>query len=253
MAFCLHIYKLIVDGGYRGFIDSYKSKSVAKNPDSNVMPQKWPFSLRLALGYRSRVGKDTAAEVIADDHGAHIIRFAEPVYDAATRYILWLKGGYYKDPELLQLTGGMMRASRNRPVDVAERKIREIELYGVFMRHNWCYYTPIAAMLKLTYNKLTSKYIGPNIVIVDMRYSDEMEMLKKHDFETVKITRRDYNQVIDRNTKHISEWGLDSKQFDHYWENLGTIDDWKHYTRQRVGKIVASKNVKITAFESSDD
>jgi hypothetical protein len=231
------------------FVDSYRSKSVAKNPDfDHPITQMNSFQyLKLALGYRSRVGKDTAADTIVSAYGGHVIRFAEPVYDTATKYLLWLKGTAFKHPGLLQVTGELMRNSNNRPVKVAERKIREIELYGVFMRHNWGFYTPIAALIKATYNKCTGKYIGGNVVVVDMRYSDEMEMLKSHEFETVKISRGDYNKVVDRDTTHISEWGLDTRTLDHHWENNSSIDNWKTYVIDRCEEIVKSKHIDYVA------
>jgi hypothetical protein len=248
-----HIYNLIIDGGYRNYITNYKSKSVAAAPTSNAVQPPHGTNLRLALGFRSRVGKDTAAEVIAEDHGAHIIRIAEPVYDAATQYIMWLKGGYYKDPNLLQITGEMMRSSRTPPVNVAERKIRKIELYGVFLRFNWSVFTPFMAITKYTYNKLTNRYIGGNIVVVDMRHTDEMEMLTHHEFETVKISRDNYNQVIDRNTKHISEIMLEKRQFHHHWENNGSLDDWKHTIRRHTADIIAAKSLPKVDYSDIDD
>ncbi|AMN83563.1 hypothetical protein D5b_00133 [Faustovirus] len=233
--YCL--YRYLTDSNHRAYVDGYRSKSVRGNTGS-VCPSG---GLKLALGYRSRVGKDTAADTIVHAHGGHILRIAEPVYDAATQYLFKLRGTAWKYPELLQMTGTLMRESRCSPVKVAERKIREIELYGVYMRHNWGIYTPISAMIKLAYNACTGRYIGRNMVIVDLRYPDEVEMLKKHGFETVKVMRDDYEKVIDRDTKHISEWGLNSHQFDHEWRNSGTIEAWQSTVLSACAGIIARK------------
>ncbi|QJX72135.1 putative deoxynucleotide monophosphate kinase [Faustovirus] len=222
--YCL--YRYFADSQHRAYVASYSSKSIkgADCPDLSATNG----GLKLALGYRSRVGKDTAADTILTAYGGHLIRFAEPVYAAATKHTLGITGTAFKHPGLLQITGEMMRShTYNSPVKIAHRKIREVELYGVFMRYNWGVYTPLAAAVKAAYNKCTGRYIGRNMVVVDMRYADEMEMLTKHGFKTVKITRGDYAQVVDRDTKHISECGLDEHEFDHTWENNGTIEAWK--------------------------
>lgn len=241
------LYRYLIDGTHRNFVDSYRSKSVAPNKASTEAPGADPVEeplarpIKLALGHKSRVGKDTAADAITETYGGHIIRFAEPVYEAAARYLLSLTGNAYKMPELLQLTGGLMRLSNNMPVRIAERKLGEIERYGVFLRHNWGVYTPLAAVVKAGYNKCTGKYIGRNTIVVDMRYTDEMEMLVRNDFETVRITRADYDKVVDRDTRHVSEWALDRSIFRHDWENTGTIDKFKADVKARCRDIFATK------------
>jgi hypothetical protein len=153
--------------------------------------------LKIAIGHEARTGKDTFADRIITLYGGYKLSPAEPLYDIATSIQQQLKKPVTKDPKLLQLLGEGMRNiyGDNVWVDTLVQRI-----------------------------KMRDSPEKPNILVVGMRYPNEMEVLKALGFITVKITRQD--RVIDRDPSHISEIALKNANFDHCIENNGTIEEF---------------------------
>lgn len=154
--------------------------------------------LRLALGYQSRVGKDTFASYVNYEHGCNILSFARGVYQVTNSIQTILGKPVEKDATLLQIIGTKLREhyGENVWIDRVARSIDEI----------------------------TTADPNANIIVTDMRFKNEMNWLKDHGFITIKITRND--RIIDRDPRHISEIDLEGAEFDYYIENNGTRDEY---------------------------
>lgn len=150
--------------------------------------------LRIAFGHKARSGKDTSAEYIVGNYGGVSLRFAEGVYDIAFDIQRRLGIVPRKDPALLQWVGDGLR-----------------KLYGANV---WC-------------DRVERQIEGNsayNIVIADMRYPNEAEMLRRKGFTLINITRKD--RPIDRDPNHSSEVALDNyPHYDYVIANDGTVED----------------------------
>lgn len=150
--------------------------------------------MKLAFGHKARSGKDTACEYFQKKYGGTILRFAKNVY-----FVQDLVQQYYnlpleKDPKLLQTIGeGLRELDPDIWVNLLEKDIHKTE---------------------------------DNIFISDLRYPNEMEMLKKNGFITVKINRP--NRPIDRDPNHLSETALNDAEFDIVINNDKDLDNFYH-------------------------
>lgn len=136
--------------------------------------------IRIAFGSKARVGKDTSADYIKERFGGNIVRFASPVYEIAGLIQQYLGKPNVKDPGLLQLIGNGLRNHYGNTIWTDRAEIQ---------------------------------FDDNNIIIPDMRFVNEFEMLKRNKFITVKLTRS--NRIIDRDPNDPSEIGLDNTQTDY--------------------------------------
>jgi hypothetical protein len=151
--------------------------------------------LRLALGHQSRVGKDTFAEYVVRAHGGLPLAFAAGVYDIAASIQRALGVQQEKDRDLLQMIGMGLRRRYGDDVWVDQVRNR------------------IAAAV--------CREPQMNIIVTDLRFPNEMLMLKKTGFITVKISR-----AAAPVTDHISETALAGAEFDYHLENNGTLGEF---------------------------
>lgn len=168
-----------------------------------------PTRIRIAFGNKARAGKDTAGAYILNKYGGERLSFAETLYDISYDVLASLGLPKQKNPALLQCLGGGLRA-RLYPevwVDVVKRKI------------------------------LQTDTVAPdtNLVVTDMRYPNEMRMLKEHGFITVRVNRE--NRPIDRDPNHESEIALDSAEFDYTINNDGTVEE----LYEKIEKIIRAR------------
>ena len=159
-----------------------------------VMNQHQDFKpIRLAFGHKARVGKDTAAAYVCKKYNGQSLRFATPVYEIAGLIQQYLGKPIQKDPGLLQLIGAGLRE----------------------------HYTP-DIWANFVQAQIRAADPMQTLCITDMRFPNEMEMLKKEGFVIVKINRHD--RVIDRDPNHISEISLDNATPDYTIDNDSDID-----------------------------
>lgn len=149
--------------------------------------------LRIAFGSQMRVGKDTACAWLLERYGGKSLRFAEGVYDIGDLIQKYFDKPRVKDGPLLQMIGLGLR-----------------EVYG---KDVWV-------------NRVESQIAAnpdSNLFACDMRFPNEADMLRKHGFTLVRLTRRD--RPIDRDPNHPSETSLNDYQFDLVIENDGTVEE----------------------------
>lgn len=132
----------------------------------------------IGLGHKARQGKDTTANWLVKHRGAIKLSFADALYDVA-RVVFGMKD---KDPALLQVLG----------TDVFRKKDPDVWVNNL-------------------YYKLKDK--APALVVIpDVRFVNEAEMVKSLNGALVKIQRLnpDDSQFLaaDRNPNHPSECAL---------------------------------------------
>lgn len=148
---------------------------------SQVAPMIRSPSIRLAFGYKAQSGKDTACDLIttwlSPRMRIHRLKFAKPVYDIS-HYIQEVCGfPKEKDRALLQSIGTWAR--RKDP--------------NVWVHH--------------LERQIVSCYSGDSMIVTDLRYPNEAEMLKTHGFKRIHIHRQPPQC---RMLVHESECAMDS-------------------------------------------
>jgi len=154
-------------------------------------------------GYKG-AGKDTVANVLQTNFGFKKMSFAQPIKDI-------VHSTFGIDQAILSGNGG-------------EREFREESLPG------WFYLSPRDMLqkigmafrtelhkdvwIKILENKI--KDIEQNIVIPDVRFKNELDMIKNHGF-CVGVYRPGYN-----GDNHASERGLDGVELPKVFNNNGT-------------------------------
>ena len=162
-----------------------------------IQPTTPHQGLRIAIGHKARSGKDTFADyMVAQYPNTTRMAFADKLYTVAARVQTELGYQPVKDPKLLQALGQSMKHvyGPNVWVDIIEKKILATD--------------PMV-----------------NIIVTDLRFPQEWDMLQRHGFTRVKINRP--NRPIDRDPNDISEIALDDYLFDHVIENIGSMDDYR--------------------------
>ena len=163
--------------------------------------------MRIALGYQSRVGKDTFADYLESKAPVIKIRFAESIYAITEKIQCELNLEIKKDPALLQLIGTILPEYYGRDIwmEKETKKIKEI----------------------------IAHFPQVSIIVIDMRTQAQFDALKALGFTTVKITRK--GRDIDRNVEHISEIALRDASFDYEITN----DKKKVNFYRKIDKLLA--------------
>jgi len=165
----------------------------------------------IGLVGRSRVGKDTAAEFLAAEHGFKIKRLAQPVKDACKVLYGW----------------------------------SDLEVESAAKEHedaNW-HVTPRFAMMHLTQamrecmgtNFFTRRFFetwdGEPVVIPDVRFEADIQEIHRRGGVTIKIVR-------EGGPDHSFEFTIDMLQTHHEIRNDGTIDDLKRRVHRCMTPVV---------------
>lgn len=155
--------------------------------------KKGKETMKIAFGYKQRSGKDTACDFLIEKFGGEKLSFATLLKGA--QYEVQDIFGFQpkKDRDLLQFLGQWAR-SKNPTVFVDDMINRTNEATG-------------------------------NVFVNDVRYPNEIEVLKKAGFMIMKINRQDRNTT--GNTQHESEILLDSvpdSEWDCVLSNNDTIE-----------------------------
>ena len=149
--------------------------------------------MRVALGHKARVGKDTIGSHLCATLGFKRLTFTEPLYHIVDTIQDTLGHDIQKDGDLMQMTG-----------DVCRKK-----------------YGPDVFIKPLLINVANSG--ATPIVVTDMRFKNEMQILKKLGFITIRVDRP--NRPFDRDPTHRSETELDDADYDYVIVNDGTIGE----------------------------
>ena len=145
------------------------------------------INMRIAISGKARSGKDTCAEYLTAFGSFTKIAFSEPLYDVTMCTQILLNAPVKKDPDMLQAFGEFLR--NHYP--------------GIFIN-----------ILEAKIFKCT------DVIVTDLRYKDEMAMLKMYGFKFIRINK--IQRDIDRDEDHLSEVDLDDATFDYVIDNNGT-------------------------------
>lgn len=179
----------------------------------------------VAFGYRSRSGKDTAANMFAALAGKRttVIRdaFAEDLKDVAyrlySRYGL-RRGAYYNTPEGERLRGVPLPVINKTPVQVwveLGMKCREI------WQDTWLDFV-------VDRSRLRSDAI---FVVSDVRFANEARAIKESGGYCVRVDR-------DTATINPSDVYLDDWDFDFVLNNNGTLNDLEKQVSNLVSEVI---------------
>lgn len=162
----------------------------------------------IALGHQARVGKDTFAEYVRSKvTHCYVIAFSDDLYICMWAIQDALGVPRHKDPKLLQSLGEGMKTVYGSDIWVNRVEQRIIDI-----------------MSRIIHDITTAPAKSITIVVTDMRFKTEREMLLRNNFKTIKITRK--NRVIDRDPNHISEIDLQDEPFDYHIANDGTVEEF---------------------------
>lgn len=158
--------------------------------------------VRIALGSKARVGKDQTADYFQDRRLFRRLSFAQDLYKCCDSIQTILGKNVEKDRLLLRTIGQGLKDvyGPNVWVETVEKKIQQCIL------------------------------LNENIIITDLRFKEEWDMLKKYGFTTIRVERDQKENA----GLHISEVDLDEKEWDLTIKNNGTLLD----LQQRVVDIL---------------
>lgn len=163
-------------------------------------------------------GKDTVGRHLVDEHGFFRIAFADALRNVAYELNPIIAGGMYEnDVKLVYLrevvdTMGWDEAKAYYP------EVRKaLQVLGVSIReYNPKFWIHIAAEKMLDVIKR-----GGDVVITDVRFPNEAELIETIGGEVWRIERPDVEQV----NEHISESAMDDWSFKHTLKNDSDIFD----------------------------
>jgi hypothetical protein len=158
--------------------------------------------LLIALGNKARVGKDT----FADNIKCHRFSFARPVYAVMQEMQDSVHQVRVKDRPLLRKIASMMRKHYGDNVFVDE------------IHNKLAHFIPCND--------------GLPIVVTDMRFKIEWNMLRQLGFTMVRIDRPG---IVTDN--HESECELDDMTYDYVLTNNGTLDDYTRNVQNFVSHL----------------
>jgi len=152
--------------------------------------------MRVAFGCESRVGKDTACDVLKNMFGGVILHFSYPLYEILYNSQTTLGFPHKKDRVFLQWVG--TEWARNQDPN--------------------CFVRLLENEIKENFDK--------NIFVADIRFPNELEMLKKNDFICCRIIRNDKPNV--ENVQHSSEHSLINADWDYTFYNNSTLEEFRN-------------------------
>lgn len=180
------------------------------------------FQIVGVSGY-ARSGKDTVGKILFDHAGLKPIAFADAVYDAAIALnpaIFFIKHG--KKPVRLNEVVDDLGWSEAKEIKEVRRTLQRIGTEvgrQVIDPDIW---------VKIAFRKASeAKKEGfPGVVFTDMRFRNEAHEVRFAGGRCWRIERPGVTPPTDDNGRvHISETDLAAWQFDHIFDNDGTVED----------------------------
>ncbi len=182
---------------------TYKVGYTPKLPTSPRPQSSTSRSIRLAFGFQSGVGKDTAHDLLvsllASRTRVHRLKFATPIYNITTNIQETTSLPIRKDRHLLQTIGTWGRQKDpNLWVNLFEKNLKRFE------------------------------HTSDALIVTDLRFPNEAEMLKRHGFKLIHIDRSSAITNC-RLLQHQSEYALENyTQWDYTINNDKDKDHLQH-------------------------
>jgi hypothetical protein len=157
--------------------------------------------VKIAFGYKRRVGKDTSCDYLVQKYGGMKLSFAEPLYKILNFSQLTCNFKETKDRKFLQFVGTEWARSINENVWV-DLLINKLKSYS---------------------EESESK---TNIFVSDLRFKNEFRILKKHGFICVQVKNKKVEDCSDGYENHQSDYDLDNIiEWDYTINNIGSVED----------------------------
>ncbi|CCV01876.1 putative deoxynucleotide monophosphate kinase [Invertebrate iridescent virus 22] len=151
--------------------------------------------VKIAFGYKRRVGKDTSCDYLIQKYGGIKLSFAEPLY------------------KILNFAQEVCHFEK-----VKDRKFLQ------FIGTEWARSIQNDVWVNLLIKKIKS-HTDQNIFISDVRFQNEFKILKENNFIMVQIKNKNYD-FIDGYANHQSDNDLECCcEWDYTIENYGSLDN----------------------------
>jgi hypothetical protein len=148
--------------------------------------------VKLAFGYKRRVGKDTSCDYLIKKYGGVKLSFAEPLY------------------KILNFAQEVCNFEKNK-----DRKFLQ------FIGTEWARTINNDVWINLLVKKIDE---SSNVFVSDLRFKNEFQVLKDAGFTTIQIKNINA-QTDDGFTNHQSDLDLDCAEWDYTIENVGSVKD----------------------------
>lgn len=162
--------------------------------------------LKIALGYQSRVGKDTFVDICRKKYSVYQITLAEPLYRIAGEVQRALGMPVVKNPSLLQTLGTVLRDMDPNFID-NQMKLRLAECPPCHL-----------------------------VIVSDVRMPTEFDSLVAEGFIMVNIKRD--GRPIDRDQSHPTEHSLSTYKWDYVINNDGDMEKYERDVLALVEQII---------------
>lgn len=170
--------------------------------------------VKIAFGYKRRVGKDTSCDYLIRKYGGIKLSFAEPLY----RILYFAQDicgfEHSKDRKFLQFVGTEWARTINSDIwaELLVKKVVELE-----------HVNSLPGNLPGKGKSLWSE--EPNMFVSDLRFENEFKILKKLGFICVKIENKNLDDV-DGYLNHQSDKDLDNfNGWDYTIDNFGDLNN----------------------------
>ena len=173
--------------------------------------------MRIAIGNKKRVGKDTCAEYIKKHYfkdDCLVISFSEKLYEIMYNLQDSLGLERHKDRDMLIVLGNMIRRYDNDFfVNIVKQKILD--------------------------------NLDKNIIVTDLRFTNEASMLKSLGFVCVNISRHHLINAGNNPLEIISETELDNFVYDYYIKNYGTLQEFYDKIDSVMSNIIETAKLSL--------
>lgn len=173
----------------------------------------------IGLSGKARVGKDTAAEFLAQ-HGFKRIAFADPLKNAAS-IMFGIPRSDFDDPEKKEKLNLDWALS---PRQIAQRLGTEGGR-NVFGHSFW------VKRAALTIKQLVEAHGPSDFVITDCRFDEEAEWIRRRGGIVIEVRRKDAAPVA----AHSSENGISEFLVDERIDNNGTLEEFEAAVLKKAG------------------
>lgn len=162
-------------------------------------------------------GKSTVAEYLCDNYMFSEIKFAAPIYDMVRELARYAFVGW-DDKVIESYITGENKSTPWPIVNVSTRTL--MQTLGTDWARDTIYPAFWTDLVESTISWAKNQ---SNIVLSDLRFANEYDMLRRHDAVLIRVERI----VVQYDNPHPSEGLLNDCRFDFYVNNNGTLDDLK--------------------------
>lgn len=184
--------------------------------DAAFMP-----GMLIGLTGKKQSGKDTVAEHLIEEYGFTRYAFADPIKEACQAIFGFTKEQCWgKEKELID---PFWHISPRKALQIIGTELFQFELPKYAPELAEIGRTFWVQRFALWYEKFLEKYPDGGVVISDVRFPFEADMIKSLGGTIIKIVRpsEQYNDM------HSSETEMDQIQYDYLLNNTRTIEDLK--------------------------